>query len=303
MMQVAINYSREAATLCKAGQVQVDVFKCPAWPEIVDEALAIAPVYIHFPLNVARDLDSAIDTETGAPIDWQRIELLLARTDTPYVNLHLAPETDAYPDIPVDSTTPAHIERITADAIRSVEAATRRFGAERVILENVPDAGNQVMRPALLPEVLSHVVKATGCGFLLDISHARIAADFLGIDAHDYINALPVEHLREIHVTGIHRLTTHMIDMLRAAGIKNSAYERLVGRLVDHLPFTDDDWYFLDSCLEQIRNGAWHAPWVVAFEYGGVGGLWELVGDQSVMASQLPRLYDAVHASAPLQTG
>ena len=302
-MRMAINYSREAAALLRAGRVQIDVFKCPAWPDLVEEALELAPVYIHFPLNVARDLDSAIDTETRAPIDWQRVDSLLIRTDTPYVNLHFAPEATTYPDIPVDSTAPEHIERITADAIRSVEAATRRYGAERVILENVPDAGHQVLRPALLPEVLTTVIQATGCGFLLDISHARIAADFLGVDDRAYINAMPVDRLREIHVTGIHRLTETMLDLLRAAGVNGSGYERLVGRLVDHLPFTDDDWRFLDGCLDQIRREEWSAPWVVAFEYGGVGGLWELVGDQNVMAQQLPRLYDAVHSSSPLQAG
>jgi len=302
-MQTAINYSREAAALLRDGKIQVDVFKCPAWPDLVEEALELAPVYIHFPLNVARDLDSAIDTETREPVDWQQVETLLARTDTPYVNLHFAPEASAYPDLPVDSTAPEHIERITADAIRSVEAATQRFGPERVILENVPDAGNRTMRPALLPDVLGHVVEATGCGFLLDISHARIAADFLGINDRAYINAMPVQRLHEIHVTGIHRMTGAMLERLRAAGVNGSGYERLVGRLVDHLPFTDDDWIFLDGCLDQIKSGEWHAPWVVAFEYGGVGGLWELIGDQNVMARQLPRLYDAVRASAPLQAG
>jgi hypothetical protein len=34
----------------------------------------------------------------------------------------------------------------------------------------------------------------------------------------------------------------------------------------------------------------------VAFEYGGVGRVWESLSDPDVLADQVPRLYKMVHA-------
>ena len=36
------------------------------------------------------------------------------------------------------------------------------------------------MRPSVEPEVITRVVEESGCGLLLDISHARIVANYLG---------------------------------------------------------------------------------------------------------------------------
>jgi hypothetical protein len=43
--------------------------------------------------------------------------------------------------------------------------------------------------------------------------------------------------------------------------------------------------------------GAWPAPSIVAFEYGGVGPVFEWRSDVDVLAEQLPRLRDVL---APL---
>jgi hypothetical protein len=57
---------------------------------------------------------------------------------------------------------------------------------------------------------------------------------------------------------------------------------------------TDADWEFLDWALANIEAGAWGTPWVMAFEYGGVGPLWEAATDASVLVEQVPRLYTLV---------
>ena len=36
-MKFAINYSKPAADLLEAGTIEVDLFKCPEWPELLEE--------------------------------------------------------------------------------------------------------------------------------------------------------------------------------------------------------------------------------------------------------------------------
>ncbi len=236
----------------------------------------------------------AVDTETRQAADWAGVDALLGRTDTPYVNLHLAPTVHDHPTIPIDSTDPAHVEELTACLVRDVRAVVERFGAGRVIVENDHDNGGLHLRPGYLPGVIRQVVEATGCGLLLDLSHARLAAHALGIDARDYLRALPLERVREIHLTGIQPFDERWVAALRRAGIADGVIERFAGRLLDHLPLTEADWEFTAWAIDQVQRGAWGQPRVVALEYGGVGPLWEAVTDADVLADQVPRLYDLV---------
>lgn len=268
-VQFAINYSPQAEALLHAGQIRLDCFKCPDWPDLVATALESRPVAVHFDLHAGGPQPMAFDPDL--------IERLLAASDTPTVNTHLHARAADYPDIPVDSTEPAHLEAIGAALIRDVELLVDRFGPERVIVENAPYAADRgkVMRACIEPAVIRRVVEATGCGLLLDLSHAWITAHYLGRERREYIGALPVERIREIHVTGV---------------------QDVDGRRRDHLALTEPDWIEFDWALGQIAAGAWATPWLLAFEYGGVGPKFEWRSQAEVIAAQAPRLYAGVHA-------
>ncbi len=242
-MDFSINFSTQAAILFSQGRLKIDRFKCPDWPELIDEASGYRPVAVHFNLNAGR---GKLENK-----DLKQVARLAAQTATPFVNLHLDARAADFPGIPGDTTDPGHLEQIyqklVADAIRLVET----FGAGRVIVENVPyHSGGNVIRPAVEPELITRIVEETGCGLLLDLAHARITACYFGIEVSDYINRLPVSHLKEMHFTGVRDLG---------------------GRLQDHLPAQEEDWQNLEWALDQIRLGIWPSPWMVAFEYGGVG--------------------------------
>ena len=110
------------------------------------------------------------------------------------------------------------------------------FPAEQIIIENVPYRGNfgKVLRTVVEPETICEVLEKTGVGLLLDISHARIAANFLGMPAFDYLGQLPTRQIKEMHFTGLH------------------PYQ---GRLQDHLEALPEDWPVLDWVLEKIHSG------------------------------------------------
>ena len=65
---------------------------------------------------------------------------------------------------------------------------------------------------------------------------------------------------------------------------------------LDHLPMKQSDWQFFDWALNQISEGFWHEPDIIAFEYGGIGkGFFQATTDTQVLASQIPRLYGMIH--------
>lgn len=269
-MQLALNYSPQAADLLRSGAIALDRFKCPDWPDLIATARDYAPVYVHFDLRADPGLNGALDVEG--------IAQLRAQTNTPYVNVHLSPSFDDFPEMPLDTTDREHITAVTDTMMQGVLLAIEHFGADHVIVENVPYYGlaGEVMRPAVEPEVIRRIVNETGCGFLLDISHGRLSALHMGIDAYEYLAQMPCDRLREVHMTGLGRNPQ--------------------GRICDHLGITSADWPFLEWALARIRSGAWARPWALAFEYGGIGPLFEWRSQSDIIAEQVPRLYASAHA-------
>ncbi|MBN1886994.1 MAG: DUF692 family protein [Thermoflexales bacterium] len=265
-MKLAVNYSLQAAVLLRDGAIALDAFKCPDWPDVIAEAGAQHPLYVHFGFRAG---SGALET-----VDWKHVEDVLAQTGTPYVNLHLYPRVA---DFGVDDPADVDDETVARRMICDVKLVVERFGPERVIVENIPypDPDSAVLRTAVEVKTIRRVVCESGCGFLLDIGHARIAARSLQMDERAYISQLPVERLRELHVTGLE----HDGQYLR-----------------DHRPMTDTDWPTLEWVLGNIRaDNGWAKPWAVVFEYGGIGDKLKNHSQAKVLAAQVPRLYELVH--------
>lgn len=264
-MNFAINYSPQAAAALQAGQIEIDYFKCPDWDNLVTAAQPLRPVYIHFPLLVG----------AGSTPDFAAVEQWLARSDTLFVNAHVEVLAEAHaPDTP----DAAILEML----LHETQALVDAFGADRVILENIPqpDAHEDLSHLPLgvQPETLRLLCEETGCGFLFDISHAQLTCERLGFDFETYVTALPLERLRELHITGI-------ADFAE-------------GRRGDHMPLLEADWARLDWLLARIRSGQARHPEMMAFEYGGIGPYFEWRSEPAVIAAQVPRLYALAHSLA-----
>lgn len=288
-MRIAANYSRPLAQLISQQRVQVERLKCPAWPWLIEEAGRIGRPYVHFPLEVGSGSGDAVDTERHGPPDWAALERLLRETDSAHVNLHLGAPAGAYPGLPVGSLAEHASARVAERAIGDAAAVLRRFGAERVAVENALDDYGLHMLAALLPQTVARVVREAGCGLVLDLAHARIAAGEVGLDERDYLQALPVERLREVHVTGVQTLDAAWQERLRGAGADLTNLAPYFDRDLDHLPPTPADWCFLEWAFPWLRAHA-PEPWVVAAELGGVGPRWETLAIPEVLESTLARL-------------
>lgn len=260
-MKFAINYSPQASQLLQDGQITIDFFKCPPWPDMVSQALKQRPVAVHFELKAG-------DGKLGS-MNLKKVRRFLQKTGTPYVNLHLEVEkTDISKDMEEADETLCKDKALEL-MFRDIQSAVRRFGSDKVIVENVPFRGKtgKVMRYSVEPDLINQLVSETGCGFLMDISHARIAARHLEMDERAYMDQLPTHKLKELHFTGLHNFN---------------------GYWQDHLEALEDDWVALDWVLGRIREGAWSKPWILAFEYGRVGEKFAWRSDSKVIAAQVP---------------
>lgn len=272
-MRLAVNYSAEAARLLRRGEVEVDLFKCPDWPDVLAAAASLRPAYVHFPLRAG---DGSL-----AGVDLERVAHLREETGTPFVNVHLGADPAALGLAPAEDGPVARARLLEAWR-RDVGLLCDRFGADAVIVENVIWRPGPVPRAAVDPDAISSLAEEIGCGLLLDLSHARLSAHALGLPAAPYLEALPVGRLRELHVTGI--------------GLAE-------GLLQDHLELSSGDWRALGAVLARIRSGAWRRPEVVALEYGGLGPVFAWRSDEAALRTQLRELGARLDASAPSPTG
>lgn len=263
-MKFALNYSSQAYQLLETGSIDIDLFKVSSdFPEHIPICKNLKPVYVHFSLIAG--------TNQPEP-DYKAIERILSITGTVYINIHLGATGKDYPDIPVLSDAKEHKDRLIEQMLKDIKPIADRFGTENVILENWPYHGTDrsetdILNVVVDPTVISTVINESMCGLLLDIDHARAAADIRGENAKDYIEALPVAKIRELHMTG-----SHMIDGIMRA----------------HLPMKEDDWEYFEWALTSIAEGRWGMPDIFAFEYGGVGELFEWRSDSNIIKNQVP---------------
>lgn len=303
LMKLAVNYSPQLAALVRDGVVEIDVFKCPAWETVVVEAQSLRPAYVHLPLVVGKGIGTAWNSDRKAEADWNEIDGWLARTVSPYVNLHLETTIKEYPHIPRNSERTDHLEFLVERALADITPIVARYGKERVMVENLFDDRTTYLRPTYLPTFIRTVIEEAGCGMLLDVSHARLAAERLHMEYGDYFAGLPTHAVRELHLTGIETITMSTILGMHNSTLDNETIgqfeDKYFNQRLDHLPMTADDWKFWEWVLAKVRSGVWGDPWCVGYEVGGVGALWSYIADIAEYEVQIPRLYASIYSGNP----
>ncbi len=270
-MKFAINYSKPAAELLDAGTIKVDLFKCPEWPELLEEIEPKYPLYFHFCLIAGRgNLRTA---------DLNFITGMMQKTATPNLNIHLGPDGRKFDNIPLASLLPHHANLLAGAMLDDIAWIRERFDLNRIVLENCPWSTRHdypIPAGAFLPHVVARVVRESGGGFLLDIAHALLSAKWLNMDVYDYLNQMPVEVLRELHVSGTKEIEP--------------------GLWTDHYPLREEDWTVTRWVFDRIAAGDWPRPQMASFEYGGLGPRFETRTDPTVIARQTPILYEMAHS-------
>lgn len=262
MMKFAVNYSNPLIRLIKENAIEIDLIKCPDWDGMLKEAQPYGPITIHFDLKAG--LGQTFD------LDFDRIRYFMERTGTPHINTHLITPRNFNPE------DPAELEKINRLWREELQVLIDQFGPEHVLLEHFPyTTAMPHIRPAADAKVFSQVILDTGCQLLLDLAHARITADTLGMDAKDYIQALPLDRLAEMHITGV---------------------KQHGGVLTDHFEMGAGDWEIFEWALDEIKDGHWQEPNIVSFEYGGVGDVFVWRTNYDFLKAQVPQMMTMVHS-------
>lgn len=128
-----------------------------------------------------------------------------------------------------------------------------------ILIENLPSLPVKKYNYAIDPKVITHILERTKAGMVLDIAHARIAASYLEVDTEEYLAALPLDKVQQIHVSGIRRVD----------GVWQDSHESMRER----------DYDLLEWALERCQ------PRVVTLEY---------FRDQRSLKEQLHRLRELI---------
>ncbi len=130
----------------------------------------------------------------------------------------------------------------------------------QILIENI--SSYVQFRHSTMPEAefIAHVARRTGCGILLDVNNLYVNEANNGIDPDTYLDALPVDAIREIHLAGHDRVGALLIDThgTRVAPAVWELYARALDRFdpVPTLIEWDTDIPPLDVLLEESSHAA-----------------------------------------------
>ncbi|NMC16279.1 MAG: DUF692 family protein [Chloroflexi bacterium] len=232
-MKFSINHSEAALALIQAGELQVDAVE---WVDNLPLSL-IAETRALFP-GLAFHFHPGRFHRTQSWLAHLQ-DYLQACPQSPHVSVHLAPLpwlwTSAF--MRRGRLLPGPLPGLSVRGfIRDVKWLQRSTDIP-LILENMPALHPKRYLFESDPAVLQSVLEETGCNLLLDLAHARIAAQARGISPETYLSGLPLEKTAQIHLAGVRTGRD--------------------GRLFDaHETLTDEDYHLLNWALERTQP-AW----------------------------------------------
>ncbi|HEV8309453.1 MAG TPA: DUF692 family protein [Methylomirabilota bacterium] len=97
---------------------------------------------------------------------------------------------------------PVYTEDLLRDYVANARAL-REALALPLVLEPIPTYLALPMPQLGEIEFVRRFYAESGCGMLLDISHAWLSAHYAGVPPQDFVAALPLERIVELHVAGV----------------------------------------------------------------------------------------------------
>jgi uncharacterized protein (UPF0276 family) len=94
------------------------------------------------------------------------------------------------------------------DRVKAVQDLLRR----QILLENVSSYISFKQSTMSEWEFLGEVAKRADCGILLDINNVFVSARNHGFDAHEYLEAVPIDRVGQFHLAGHSDKGTHLLD-------------------------------------------------------------------------------------------
>lgn len=144
--------------------------------------------------------------QLSEPVEGRALERargLVALYDPPWVAEHLQRVHTTAGDAFVDYVfPPVYSEDLLADYVRHARRLQEALGRP-LILEPIPTYLH--LGAPGLGEIafVERFLADSGCGLLLDVSHAWLSAHYAGQSPRDFVAALPLDRVVELHVAGV----------------------------------------------------------------------------------------------------
>ena len=230
MIQLAANDSSALRSLLTKINPPVDYLKLPLQADLettLPLARQLRPVLLHSSLRAgAKDLP-----------DLATLERLTQLSNTPFISLHL----DVQPEDLERLTPGSALERV-ASTVETLREHTKL----PVLLENIAHY-EWSERPAFVsdPHWIAAACEISDAHLLLDLAHARVSAYHRHELELEYIDALPLERVWEIHLSA---------PRLETDGLRDR-----------HLPLQSRDYELLEHALTRAGSTKF-----LTLEYGGI---------------------------------
>ena len=200
MIQLTAKLSDGLIELVQSGAVWIDGVEANPWLD-VEQIRAYRRQFPEWPFYFHHgDLVSRL---RWAPGTGERLREYIEATKTPWLSFHCSLLPPGYVTVGtklgwyLPSPNPARvIERFVAGVNK-----LREFNLP-ILLENMPAFPTPKYAFETSVENISEILARTGAGLLLDLAHARVVASVFGLNVHDYLAGLPLERMRQIHISG-----------------------------------------------------------------------------------------------------
>lgn len=149
------------------------------------------------------DLDWSLAGRDAIDAGWgPRLSRAVNWTGSPWFSVHLGFASERvrfdYHMLPASEPLPRELllERIVANL-----SAAQALCPVPLAIENLDYCPEGAYEHVCEPDFISEVVSATGCDLLLDLGHLQVSASWLGGTPEAMLYALPLERVREIHLS------------------------------------------------------------------------------------------------------
>jgi uncharacterized protein len=223
-------------------------------PQALNEVREVCDAFPVIPHGIGLSVGSA----TGLDYEYLRkIKPISDITRSPYYSEHLC--MTRAPGLEIGHLSPlAFTEDVLERTIRNVQQA-QDFLEKPLILENVTYLITIPNAEMSQSEFFRRLVEASGCGVLLDITNVYINSVNHGFDPLDFLDAMPLEQVVQVHLAGGYWSHEVLVDS-HSESVQDETwelFEALVARTMIRACILEQDANFpetIASLVEQIKR-------------------------------------------------
>ncbi|HEY5563691.1 MAG TPA: DUF692 family multinuclear iron-containing protein [Clostridiaceae bacterium] len=262
-MRIGCNLSTELIELIDKKRLYVDYVKI-ALSKSDEEIPAEYKVYGKLLLHgVGIYIPQHTGTTKLNSINWNRVRDKIEFCNSNFIGLHCATYQSDW-----------NGEEVTFEMVKERMGCSIKQWKEnldvKILIKNVPYTpyyetnSPKLIKHSVSTKLINELCSEYEVGLLLDIAHAKVTASGLNMSIEDYLTALPLELVREIHVVGTRDTENGLRD--------------------NHLEMDEYDYGILEFVLKMTT------PEIVTLEYGGFGEYFSWRSDKSAIERQLKEI-------------